>query len=272
MKLSPVICSRFGPTLPLAVLLIFSCPQRAFPLGLEIELGGQLGVEKYESRTKIETAASETNSTDQDINSPLFFGARFDPRLLFIQSRNLHVSAGVGLGLDFGSADATVNETQIEISHTRIRLEPNARFLFLTSKSFGIGAGLGYCFGLSGTTETKISSNGTNVSTKVDVKDDSGFRLRLSMAAVLSGAHRPQIVGSYQLTTGGTFRVEESTTKLDLSGHAFVLSYVHPIQFDKDYSDEDDAAEYEMNRANGRRDRNPGILRNNRKRRPQPRG
>ena len=271
MKLISVMRSRLLSTIPLAVLFIFSLPQRAFPLGLEIELGGHIGKEKYESRTKVETAASETNSAQQDLNSPLFFGARFDPRLLFIHSGNLQASAGVGLGLDFGSADSTANETQFETSHTRIRLEPNARFLFLTSKSFGIGAGLGYFFGLSGTTEIKASSNGTKVSQKVDIKDDSGFRLRLSMAAVLSGAHRPQIVGTYQLTTAGTIRSEESTTKADVSGHAFVLSYVHPILFKNDDSDSDDEA-YEMNRANGRRDRNPGDPRSNRKRRPQSRG
>jgi len=271
MKTNSATHQLFFVTLSLAVGFVFSLPQRAFPLGLEIEPGGHLGIEKYESRTKVETAASETNSAQQDINSPLFFGARFDSRLLFIHNRKLHASAGVGLGLDFGSADATVNETQIEISHTRIRLEPNARLLFFTSKDFGIGAGLGYFFGLSGTTESKISSNGTVVSNKADVKDDSGFRMRLSMAAVLSGANRPQIVGSYQLTTAGTIRGEESTTKLDLSGHAFVLSYVHPMLFEKDDSDSDEDA-YEMNRANGRRDRNPGDPRNNRKRRPQPRG
>ena len=104
-----------------------------------------------------------------------------------------------------------------------------------------------------------------------DRKNDSGLRLRLSMAALLSGAHKPQLVGTYQLTTAGTIRTEDASEKSDASGHAFVLSYVHPIMFEKAHSDEDETAD-PMSRGQGRRDLNQGDPRNNRKRRPQPRG
>jgi hypothetical protein len=203
----------------------------AFPLGLELELGGNIGKEKFESRTKTTTTTdSEQQSARDDLSNPLVFGGRFDGRLLFIHNRNLNLSAGAGLGWESASSDVSLNGVTVELSYNRLILEPNAKLTYFATRDFAITAGMGYYLGLTGSQTSIASAESVTEEKKQDIKDDGAFRLRLGGSFVLSGTHRPQFQLGYQLTAGGTVKFENSD-KLDLSGHSFIVSYVHPIIF-----------------------------------------
>ena len=214
----------------------------AFPLGLELEFGTGIGKDQLEPRssTTDETAASaETKKYTEELFGNIVFGVRADPRLLVVHSRTMHLSAGAGIGWERGSGSASLQELKQEYTLNRFLLEPNARLVYFPSRNFGLGLGLGYFFTLTGGFEFKTTMGSKVIEEKQDIDENGGFRMRLFGSYVLPGNNQPQVTAGYQLTTGGSFKAEKATDKSDLSGHSFVVSYVHPIIFGCALNDED---------------------------------
>lgn len=200
---------------------------------------------------------NEVSAELKNLDSLLIFGPRLDGRFLFMPSRALHISAGAGFSLDFGSTSATLPASKIDYSLSRFAMEPNARVLYMLSPKFAVGAGLGYFFTLTGSGETTVTSEAATAKVKLDIKSNSGLRIRATGAMLLSGSNRPQILASYQLTTAGSSQMDKSENIADLSGHSFLLSYVYPIVSRKASQSENEEGDNSDSDMSQRRGRNP---------------
>lgn len=243
----------------------------AFPLGLELEFGSGIGKDKLEARNSTTTTKEDADFKKfrDELSSFLAFGFRLDPRLLVVHNRSVHLSGGAGFGWERASTEASLQETTEEYTFYRFILEPNARVVYFPARNFGIGLGLGYYFTLTGSIDAKQTEASTVYEEKSDIDENSGFRMRLFSSFVMPGSNQPQLTAGYQLTAAGSFKREKATEKADLSGHSFVLSYVHPIIFSNSNTDSND--EYDDRDSRGRRRASDQDDRNQRRRKQRPR-
>ncbi|MBM3383255.1 MAG: hypothetical protein FJY29_12590 [Betaproteobacteria bacterium] len=261
----------------------------AYPLGLELEVGASVGTEKQEFETKPEgwdELGSTVQKFTEKVLNPFTFGFRMDGRLLVLHSPKMHLGVGAGFGYDRASTSATLKiekmnlERTVDRSYLRISCEPNIKFVYFVTQKIGLGLGAGYYLGLSGDEETK-SSGGMKIeipdgstpenkqeTVKVKLKSDNGLRIRAAASYVLSSKNQSQIQAGYQLTTAGKFEAEASepddkSEKLKQSGHAFVLSYIHPIIFGG-------APQTDESAAQNKGKQKPGENKNQRRKKQQP--
>jgi len=244
----------------------------AFPLGLELEFGSGIGKDQIEPRSSSSdgtTSNAEIKKFQEELFGNVVFGFRLDPRLLILHDRTLHLSGGAGFGWERGSGSASLEGLKEEYTLSRFILEPNARFVYFPARNFGLGLGMGYYFTLTGSFARKRTMASAVEEEKQDLDENGGLRMRFFSSFVMPGSNQPQLTAGYQFTATGSFKTEKATEKLDLSGHSFVLSYVHPIIFSNSNTDSND--EYDDRDSRGRRRASDQDDRNQRRRKQRPR-